>query len=352
MSAKINKVFVYGTLLQGETLCHYMNDCKLLQTLEIPGSLYDTNMGYPTAIFDQKSDRKILGELYLMERPGIKLSELDKLEMTESAQYNRIRLNYGGQEFFAYEAGVNLQQYCCTIHQIETGNWRSYSSQCFSNPVGFAIAFEDRQKYLYRDPVSSDADGSIYLRGETPIMVSAPHASVHERMDKPKRQEFYTAALSAMLHSLTGCHSLYTNRVMKSDPNYYDGSPYKKKLAEIIKSNNIKFLLDLHGTGPERDHDCYPGTGISNEFLLSHVEYYKELEHCAELHQISLGGLDVFPAAKQMTVTKYAARILRVPAMQLEINRKLREPEKNTEDFIKLNKFLRDFVNRLSNLIS
>ncbi len=238
------------------------------------------------------------------------------------------------------------------MHKIDTGSWRRHLSLCFSDPVGFTLAFEDRQKYLYREPVSSGADGYVHIRGEVPIIVSAPHASVHERMSKPKRQEFYTGAISVILHSLTGCHTLYTNRVMKSDPNYYDDSSYKTKLAEIVKENEVKFLIDLHGTGPERDHDCYPGTGVGNEFLLDNSDYLSELETFAELNQLSLGGLDVFPAAKQQTVTKYAARVLEVPAIQLEINRRLREPDKNPEDFIKLINFLRDYIDKLTYLFS
>lgn len=352
MSAKVNKVFVYGTLLQGEALSHHMSDCKLLQILEIPGTLYDTNMGYPTAVFEEKSDRRVMGELYLMQRPGSKLSELDQLEMTGGAQYNRIILNQDGLDFFTYEAGSRLSQYCRAMYQIDTGNWRRHLSLCFSNPVSSALAFEDRQKYLYREDVSSDADGSVFIRGETPILVSAPHASVHKRMGKLKRQEFYTGAISVILHSLTGCHVLYTNRVMKSDPNYYDDTPYKAKLGEVVKSNDIKFLVDLHGTGPERDHDIYPGLGVDKEFLLGNHDSLFELEACAELNRISLGALDVFPAAKQMTVTKYAARALGVPAIQLEINRRLREPEKNPEDFTKLIMFLKDFIDKLSYLVS
>ncbi len=351
MSVKINKVFVYGTLLQGEVLSDYMRDCKLLKTLEISGSLYDTSRGYPTAVFDKDTMTTVFGELYLMDNPDSKLRELDELEMTGSAQYNRVILNHDGMDFFTYEAGANLQQYCRPLYQIEIGDWRRHLSLCFSNPVEFALAFEDRQKYLYREPVSPDADGSIYVKGEAPILISAPHASVHERMGKLKRQEFFTGAVSIIIHSLTDCHTLYTNRVLKLDPNFYDDSSFKIKLAEIVKANDIKFLIDLHGTGPEREHDIYPGVGVNKEFLLGSNDCLEELENAALLNEISIGSLDVFPAAKQMTVTKYAARVLQVPSVQIEINRRLREPEKTPEDFIKLIKFLRDFIEKLSYLV-
>lgn len=351
MPADINKVFVYGTLLQGEILSHHMSDCKLLKTLEIPGSLYDTNRGYPTAVFRKTSKTTVHGELYIMDNPASKLRQLDELEMTQSDQYSRVDFNFQGVNFFSYEADSGLQRYCRPMYQIDSGDWRRHLSVCFSDPIGFALAFEDRQKYLYREPISSDADGSIYLKGDVPMLISAPHASVHERMGKPKRQEFFTAALSVIMHSLTDCHTLYTNRMMKSDPNYYDDSPYKTKLDEIIEVNDIKYLIDLHGTGPERDHDIYPGIGVDKEFLLGNNDHFNVLGTCAELNGISIGGLDVFPAAKQMTVTKYAARVLGIPSVQIEINRRLREPEKAPQEFIKLIKFLRDYIEKLSYLV-
>ena len=71
--------------------------------------------------------------------------------------------------------------------------------------------------------------------------------------------------------------------------------------------------------------------GINNEFLKGNNNYLDELYKSAELNEVSVGGLDVFPAAKQMTVTKFAARKFGVPAIQLEINRNLREPEKESK---------------------
>lgn len=352
MPVKLNKVFVYGTLLQGEIRNPFMKDCRLLRTMYVPGALYDTNRAYPTAIFDNQANTNVLGELYLMDHPESKLKQLDEVEMLNSNQYKRVILNHNELDFFTYAAGPQLQECCRPDHLIEHGNWRRYSSLCFHDPLLFAVNFEERQKYLYREPACSDADGLIYIKGDFPLIITAPHSTVHKRMGKLKRQEFYTGSLSAMLHSLTGCHVLYTNRLMELDPNFYDESPFKRRLAEIIEENSIKCLIDLHGTGLERDYEIYPGVGIDKEFLLSHDNFLDELESHASINGISVGGLDVFPAAKQMTVTKYAARKFKVPSIQVEINKKLREPEKNPQDFIKLIKFLKDYLDILSNLIS
>ena len=90
---------------------------------------------------------------------------------------------------------------------------------------------------------------------------------------------------------------------------------------------------------------------MDKEFLLEHTNCLNELERQASLNDISIGGLDVFPAAKQMTVTKFAARVLEVPSIQLEINRRLREPAHRQDDFMKLVKFLKGFIDNLSYLV-
>lgn len=328
-----------------------MSDCRLLRTFEVPGILYDTGRGYPAAVFNDSSDTLITGEIYLMSNPEKKINELDEVEFLESGLFKRVELNYRDTEFYSYPSGPELRDCMIPQNKITEGNWRRYSSLSFHDPVAFALNFEERQKFLYREPAEEDADGLIYLKGDIPVVVTAPHSSVHKRLGKLKRQEFYTAALSVMLHSLTGCHVLYTGRLMESDPNYYDDSPFKERLSHIVRSNNINCLVDLHGTGIKKSFDVYPGVGLEKEFLLGQENYLADLIQIANVSKISIGGLDVFPAAKQMTVTKYAARKLKVPSIQLEISRKLREPEKNPGDFVKLVKFLKQFIDELSHLV-
>lgn len=328
-----------------------MSDCMLLSTFEVPGILYDTGRGYPAAVFNDSSDTMITGELYLMSNPEKKINELDEVEFLESGLFKRVEFNYRDTAFCSYPSGPELHDCLIPQNKITEGNWRRYSSLSFHDPVTFALNFEERQKFLYREPAEEDADGLIYIKGDIPVIVTAPHSSVHKRLGKLKRQEFYTAALSVMLHSLTGCHVLYTGRLMELDPNYYDESPFKKRLSQIVGSNDIKCLVDLHGTGSEKSFDVYPGVGLEKEFLLGQEHYLSGLIKIANVSEISIGGLDVFPAVKQMTITKYAARKLKIPSIQLEINRKLREPQKNPGNFIKLVKFLKHFIDELPHLI-
>lgn len=336
MPRTINKLFVYGTLLKGEEISGYLRDCKLILAPEVPGRLYDTGRGYPAAMFDEYSDDTVAGELYLMESPREKLIELDRLEEVAQGFYERVLLSLGGTDFFSYRAGAAHTAIITDRNQINHGSWRRFSSLAFQDPLGFALNFEASQKKAYKEPVSDQSDGLIYIKGDKPVLVTAPHATAHVRLGKFKRQEFFTGALAVILHSLTGCHVLYSSNLSEIDPNYYEESAFKKRLADIARRFDIRFLIDLHGTGTGRDSDIYPGIGRDKAFLLGGERYFDALQSAAEPYSISIGGQDVFPAAKQMTVTKFSARELRVPSMQLEIVSELRQPGRYPEGFMRL----------------
>lgn len=310
--------------------------------------MYDTGRGYPAALFDDRSDGAVSGELYVMEDPLAKIEELDRVEGTESGLFKRSRISSSGVDFYCYEAGPLLAETAAEANRIESGNWRTFSSLAFSDPADFALRFESHIKNSYKTSPDDETDGIHFIRGNVPVLVTAPHATAHVRLGKLKRQEFYTGALAVLLHSLTGCHVLYTDRLSADDPNYTDDAPFKRKLSEMAQRHDFEFLIDLHGTGSERSGDVFPGVGTEGEFLRARRSAIDELRISALSNGITLGSEDVFPAARQMTVTRYAANKLGVPSMQLEIGQSMRQPESAPADFLRLVNFLRDFIKRLS----
>jgi len=339
-----DRVFVYGTLQRGEERSRFMEGCVLTTTFSVLGRLYHTGRGYPAAVFDSDSKGMVHGELYKMQDAENKIAELDKVEGTESGLFRRVELDYGGVSFYCYEPGTLLDGCVREENLIRSGSWRESSSLAVTDPVAFAVNFENGMEKVYKKLPAVHGEEAIYIKGCTPLLITAPHATAHVRMNKLKRQEFYTGALGVLLHSLTGCHVLYTNCQSGCDPNYYDESPFKKRLAEVVRGRNIRLLIDIHGTGAEKERDIFPGVGESNEFLLGNEHYLELIERSADSCGVSLGGLDVFPAARQMTVTKFAARSLGIPAIQLEINRALRRPSSDPVAFGRLLDFLRIFI--------
>ncbi|MER3447848.1 MAG: hypothetical protein C4291_13920 [Candidatus Dadabacteria bacterium] len=348
MSREIFKLFVYGTLLQGEMGNCYLDGCKLIRSAEIPGKLYDTGRGYPAALFDSNSKETVTGEIYaICGDADKKLREIDKIEGTEIDLYKRKPI-YNRHHFYVYETGGLLKRYIRTENRIPSGNWRRHGSVALKNPVEFAIRFESSQKQRYREPPPEYSSGLIFLRGEIPILITAPHATRHLRMGKLKYQEEYTAALSVILHALTGSYVLYTHWASNIDPNFYDDAPFKSKLLNVIRKFGIRFILDLHGTRREWSADIYPGVGINREFLFGNDFYLHKLEQSAKSNDLVIGGLHIFPASTQMTITKFIAKNIQIPAMQIEINERLRHPEINPSEFERLVKFFTDYIGSIN----
>ncbi|MFQ5787126.1 MAG: gamma-glutamylcyclotransferase [Thermodesulfobacteriota bacterium] len=346
MNTDIKKFFVYGSLLQGEPRSKFLKNCNLLSTLEVPGDLYFTNMGYPIASFKEKSESIVIGELYEISGGNIheKILMLDRLEGIGTGLFIRKELKDNGQFFYAYEAGKSLRNFLSNKYRIKSGNWRYHGSMAKKKPAQFAINFETNLSRNYHTFPPKDSMECIYNRGDSPILLSAPHATAHIRMKKLKQEEIYTGAISVILHSLTGSHALYTHRASKIDPNFYDYSSFKEELRKIVKKFGIKFVLDIHGTSTKRVDDIYPGVGINKEFLVGNDMYIEKLFQAAKDKDITIGRLDVFPASRQMTVTKFIARELGIPAMQIEINERLRTPYDSPNNFERLVKFLSQFI--------
>jgi gamma-glutamylcyclotransferase (GGCT)/AIG2-like uncharacterized protein YtfP len=351
LTDKIKKLFVYGTLLKGEPRNAFLQDSDLLGSLDIPGELYFTDMGYPAASFNENPNHHVSGELYELggDNTADRVTMLDKIEGTSDGLFKRKVLNINGHKIITYEAGESLNSFLNDRCKIESGIWRLHGSVAKRDPIKFALAFEKYSAKSYRNFSTEDKLGSIHARGVAPILVTAPHACAHVRMHKLKNQENFTGSLAIIIHSITGSHALYTHRASETDPNFYDESPFKKQIARIVKEFGIRFVLDIHGTSTAKTGDVFPGVGIDKEFLLGNESMLDRLAEGSARFGIRLGSPKIFPASRQMTVTKFAARKLGIPGMQIEISEQLRTPDKYPKRFDKLVRFLGDFLSGVEN---
>ncbi len=172
-----------------------------------------------------------------------------------------------------------------------------------------------------------------YQPGELPILISAPHATAHLRQQRLKGEEEFTGALAQFLAEQTGIHALYSHYRSPGDPNWDCSSPYKQRLQEIVQSNEIRFVLDLHGMSNRYKIGLALGTmnGRScpnhEALILQTVEKqfhpisqtaakkFSELrwDHFVLNHSRFTGGLTNY------TITRFASQQLGVPALQIEL---------------------------------
>jgi hypothetical protein len=139
-----------------------------------------------------------------------------------------------------------------------------------------------------------------------------------------------TGAIVKILNKYTYCHVIFRSKNDRLDPNYdspeNDGG-YKYKVKEIIKSNNIKVFLDIHGASESRDFDIDIGTDNENalkghDFLIELIRVIMTKNNIFNVKHNS-----VFAASYHNTITNYTHLNTGIPCLQIEINKKFRNIE-------------------------
>lgn len=191
--------------------------------------------------------------------------------------------------------------------------------------------------------VDSDEDFKV-IKGNIPIMLSAPHSVNQERNGKVKKADIYTGAIVKYLTEMTGCYGIYKIKT-KGDPNYYKNNQYKRMVKDIIKKDSIKYFIDIHGLSNKWGVDIDIGTDngetidksieckIKNKFIGNNLRVIENYPYDG-------GG---------NTVTKYVSQVCKIPSIQLEISYKYRQFIKNPEASIHMVKILSELIDELIN---
>ena len=174
-----------------------------------------------------------------------------------------------------------------------------------------------------------------FALGKLPVLVSAPHAVRHYRQKKIKMSDQFTGSIVYLLNQLTGCHAIATTKLYGGDPNSDDPCIYKERIAEICDKKKVKFVLDIHGAAREREFDVDFGTN-SGKNILGKVRMLETLEHNFQGFGLSRISYDHFAATGLNTIGNFVARELKIPAVQIEVNKQYRVPAQNPQGFHRL----------------
>lgn len=180
----------------------------------------------------------------------------------------------------------------------------------------------------------------IIKKGNIPILFTAPHTM----NQKNKLSEPYTKAIALYLNKYFGVNCMIKIKDTGIDANKDNRDEFKTELIRFIKKNNIKLVLDLHGSKLDRDFDVEFGT-LNN--LSASFSTVKELEEAFTENGInSIKYNDPF---KGGAITQYIYNLKDVDVIQLEINAKYR---KNIANLEKLCISLVNFIKQYNNYIN
>lgn len=184
------------------------------------------------------------------------------------------------------------------------------------------------------------------IEGKVPVLLSAPHAYSHRRptiMGSYKLGEPYTDVIVKNVSADSNGFGIYLTNECDYDPNYHKEkkNEYKQMVKDIVMKNKIERFIDIHGLKSNQDYDI--GIYYTTKYRKS-LEFAYEIEEA--LNKGLLNGINIrifrFLDNGQETLGEYVASKLRIPAVQLEIARYIRDDED-----------LRNaFVNNLSAVVS
>lgn len=160
-----------------------------------------------------------------------------------------------------------------------------------------------------------------YIKGNIPILISAPHGAKHYRSSESqwKAEDAYTSSFAIKLGQLTGAHVIYAKNKSVEDPNNDTRSRYKDFLGKVVKENGIKFIIDIHGAGRNRPFKIDVGTMNNKTEKSSCPTFMPTIER-------AFRGFDErifnkrFSAKGCGTITYFAKNDLGIEAAQFEIS--------------------------------
>lgn len=182
-----------------------------------------------------------------------------------------------------------------------------------------------------------------YIRkiGGVPILFTAPHTmNQHLEDGTIKYSEPYTKAIAMYMNKYF--NTSYLIKVIDTgvDSNRDNHDEFKEELLRIVKDNEIKLVIDLHGADKNRDFDVEFGT-LNN--LSADFSTIKELENAF----VSRGIINVVhnDPFKGGAITQYLFNVKDLDVIQLEINGRFRSMER-IDNLELLCNALMDFINR------
>ena len=174
--------------------------------------------------------------------------------------------------------------------------------------------------------------------GSKPILLSAPHVYAHRR---PRLNMAYkigeplTDIIVEEVCKEIKCFGIVLTDESDMDYNYHKekNNPYKKEIRNLVEKEKIKYFVDIHGLKDGNNYDIsiyYP-----SKFFNS-IELSRKVKEGLPKGALRGSSLPVFrlPEGLQESLTLFVASELRVPSIQIEVARYIREKKELRDAFI------------------
>lgn len=176
------------------------------------------------------------------------------------------------------------------------------------------------------------------ITGKKPVLLSAPHVYAHRRpklnMGYKVGERFTDSIVKDVCQKLK-CLGIYITEDTDYDANFHTekSNPYKQEIRTMVTEFKPKLFVDIHGL----DNDSMYDFGIYYPSKFSRSRNIA-MKMAKELGKGELKGVAVsvfrFPDNGQKTLGEFVASKLRIPAIQIEVARYIREDETLRNSFV------------------
>lgn len=167
----------------------------------------------------------------------------------------------------------------------------------------------------------NEEDFNIIIR-KNKVILSAPHAVKQIRNGKDKACETRTKYIVDKVSKKTNTSCIYKTKCLNDDANYDDYSRYREKCSNIVQSENIKFLLDIHGMSAKREQDICIGVAHGNH-IDNRVDILNYIVDIFKQNSFKNVSIDIpFAASGKNCVSSYIHDKCGIITFQIELNYK------------------------------
>ena len=185
----------------------------------------------------------------------------------------------------------------------------------------------------------------IITLGNNNILLSAPHGVSQVRLGKYKHSEIGSIATALFLQNQTNCNLIAKTQNNNDDANFDEQSKYKDTIKKLIKNNNIKYLIDIHGLAENRDCDINLGTHLGKN-IITNNEIFNELLKILNENNFKV-SIDQPYMAGSHTLSGSINQEFNIWTLQIEINCAITNKKENFSKYKSLLYCLKEWIKKI-----
>ncbi|MEX2144965.1 MAG: hypothetical protein WD712_01095 [Candidatus Spechtbacterales bacterium] len=195
------------------------------------------------------------------------------------------------------------------------------------------------------------------IEGKSPILISAPHAvpirkNVEGRIYTRKAEKRVSEIVDVLTRN-TGAWGIHTvSRGTLEGWRQEIYGIYKKNVKNIVKLSGVNLVIDIHAAKSGRpfyvDYDFVLPNKHPHDSMVEEIFCHHYLQYFPS-HKLSRGYFREEKGSGKNTLTFYVRNYLKIPALQIEINKALKQDEAGFRDILKmLYSFMKDYENTIT----